>query len=89
MVSFLSQAYATLIAAACIVGSARAAPTGNTDLVERKANAVAAVQDAPHWVVYTDNWISGETGPPDPSQLTVRKSYTITRLFVKKSKLGL
>ncbi|KZV72254.1 carbohydrate-binding module family 5 protein [Peniophora sp. CONT] len=74
MVSFLAQAYAALIAAACFVGSARAAPTG-ADLVERKTNAVAAVQDAPHFVVYTDAWISGETGPPDVSQLKGFNTY--------------
>ena len=72
MVSFLAQAYATLVAAACLFGSSSAAPTGAADLAARKSNAAAAVQDAPHFVVYTDAWISGETGPPDVSQLNVR-----------------
>ena len=72
MVSFLAQAYATLVAAACLFGSSSAAPTGAADLAARKSNAAAAVQDAPHFVVYTDAWISGETGPPDVSQLKVQ-----------------
>lgn len=31
-----------------------------------------AVQDAPHFVVYSDAWVSGQTGPPEPSAINVR-----------------
>lgn len=75
MVSFFAKVSA-FVAAALFFGSASAAPTGATDLVQRKTNAAAAVQDAPHFVVYTDAWISGETGPPDVSLLKVRSSRT-------------
>ena len=68
MVSFLAQAYAALVTAACLFGTSSAAPAGATDVVERK---VAASQAAPHFVLYADD--NSPPGPPDVSQIKVRK----------------
>ena len=38
-------------------------------LVELETSATLPV--APHWVIYSDQWVSGETGPPDPSAVKV------------------
>ncbi|KAI9440679.1 glycoside hydrolase [Lactarius indigo] len=35
----------------------------NASLVELETSATPA---APHWVIYSDQWFSGENGPPDP-----------------------
>ncbi|KAH9074755.1 glycoside hydrolase [Lactarius deliciosus] len=35
----------------------------NASLVELETSATPA---APHWVIYSDQWVSGENGPPDP-----------------------
>ena len=32
----------------------------------------ATAQAAPHWVVYWDQWVNGENGPPAVSRLKVR-----------------
>ncbi|KAI0034112.1 glycoside hydrolase family 18 protein [Vararia minispora EC-137] len=49
------------------------------DLVERKT---AAVQAAPHWVTYTDRWISGENGPPAASALKGFNVYILSFLLI-------
>jgi len=43
-------------------------PSRNASLVELETSATAA---APHWVIYSDQWVSGENGPPDPSVVKV------------------
>lgn len=30
-----------------------------------------ATQAAPHWVIYSDKWVSGENGPPPVNDITV------------------
>lgn len=40
----------------------------NTPLVELETTATNATS---HWVIYSDKWVSGETGPPDPSAIEV------------------
>jgi hypothetical protein len=72
MVSFkfiLMRILTVISAAPLFVDSTAAAPA--TDLVERN---VDAVQAAPHWVTYTDRWITGENGPPAVSSLSVCSS---------------
>ncbi|KZP00464.1 glycoside hydrolase family 18 protein [Calocera viscosa TUFC12733] len=63
MVAF-SRAIALVVLA---VTGAFAAP------VEHDVPALVArqsAQAAPHWVAYSDEWVSGENGPPDPSVIT-------------------
>jgi hypothetical protein len=40
----------------------------NASLVELETSATPV---APHWVIYGDQWVSGENGPPDPSAVKV------------------
>ncbi|EIW79374.1 glycoside hydrolase family 18 protein [Coniophora puteana RWD-64-598 SS2] len=63
MVSFLSS-FAALFTAVLSATSVTAAP------VESGLVARDAAPAAPHFVIYSDKWISGETGPPAPSDLT-------------------
>jgi hypothetical protein len=60
---------AVIISALSLIGSSVvASPLVTTDLESRKASAVQA---APHFVTYTDQWISGENGPPNVSAVKV------------------
>jgi len=54
-------------------GDTTAAPTA--ELAVRKSQDTPA---APHWVTYTDSWISGETGPPDVSLLKGYNTYILS-----------
>ncbi|KAI0029952.1 glycoside hydrolase family 18 protein [Vararia minispora EC-137] len=80
MLSFRNT-FARILAAISVASfcahSTVAAPV--TDLVERKTNAVQA---APHWVTYTDRWISGETGPPAVSALKGFNVYILSFLLL-------
>ena len=49
--------------------SVLSAPTAEVELQTR---AAATVPAAPRFVIYSDKWVSGETGPPSVDQLTVR-----------------
>lgn len=59
-----------VFASALLFGDVLSAPAGEstTDVGIRSAATVPA---APRFVLYTDAWISGENGPPDPSAITV------------------
>jgi hypothetical protein len=39
---------------------------------ETSVVAKRSVPSPPHWVIYSDEWFSGETGPPTVSQIAVR-----------------
>ncbi|KZV61339.1 glycoside hydrolase family 18 protein [Peniophora sp. CONT] len=74
MVFTVARISAALAAAFFAVSGTSAAPL-TTELASRKAAATPA---APHWVVYTDRWISGETGPPDVSLLKGFNTYILS-----------
>jgi hypothetical protein len=40
----------------------------NAPLLELETGATPA---ASHWVIYSDQWVGGENGPPDPSAVEV------------------
>lgn len=46
----------------------------NAPLVELETSATPV---APHWVIYHDQWVSGEDGPPDPSAVKVCVQRTV------------
>ncbi|VDB91374.1 unnamed protein product [Peniophora sp. CBMAI 1063] len=75
MVFSVSRLSAALAAALFAASGTSAAPV-TTELASRKSNAAAPA--APHWVVYTDRWISGETGPPDVSLLDGFNTYILS-----------
>ena len=60
----------SVLASALLFRGVLSAPMGEaanleTRSVEKRAPA------APHFVLYTDAWVSGETGPPSPSVIEV------------------
>ncbi|KII87370.1 glycoside hydrolase family 18 protein [Plicaturopsis crispa FD-325 SS-3] len=82
MVSFSFPRLAAFFCAAICAGSVAALPVENSlagfgdkarDILTRSSKATTA----PHWVIYSDKWVSGETGPPDASQL---KGYNVFAL---------
>lgn len=42
----------------------------NAPLVQLKTNATPSAS-ASHWVIYSDQWVGGDNGPPDPSAVEV------------------
>ena len=48
-----------------------AAPTCELKLAERSAVEKRAVPSSPRFVIYSDKWVSGETGPPKASTIKV------------------
>lgn len=73
------QAVATLISLSGIV-SAASIPSSldkyaALDTTAREILA-RATPTAPHFVIYSDKFVSGETGPPDASAVAVRISNT-------------
>lgn len=42
----------------------------NAPLIELKTNATPSAS-ASHWVIYSDQWVGGDNGPPDPSAVEV------------------
>ena len=42
-----------------------------TDIESRAKHSADATPAAPHFVVYSDEWVSGENGPPDVSVVNV------------------
>lgn len=66
--SFLSR-LSMFLALAFLAFHAAARPFNVT---ERDTGlATRDVPAAPHWVIYTDAWVSGETGPPAASTVAV------------------
>lgn len=61
MVSFMLSSLSVLAA----IGGVLSAPLMGTALSARTTPA------APHFVIYSDEWVSGETGPPAISEITV------------------
>lgn len=45
------------------------APTGELGLDVRSSVEKRAVPSAPRWVIYSDKWVSGATGPPAVSEI--------------------
>ena len=62
------------VAASVLFSCAVAAPAAEVEVVPRAAKHAAASQDAPHFVAYSDKWVSGETGPPSVDTIKVRVS---------------
>lgn len=76
MFSFsLPRLAAAALALVCAGRAAVALPvdtglgTEARDILSRSTKATAA----PHFVIYSDKWVSGSTGPPDASDLKVSK----------------
>ncbi|KAG1795178.1 glycoside hydrolase family 18 protein [Suillus plorans] len=61
MVSFILSSLLSVFAA---IGGVMSAPLMSTALSARATPA------APHFVIYSDEWVSGETGPPAISEIT-------------------
>ncbi|TFY60414.1 hypothetical protein EVG20_g7425 [Dentipellis fragilis] len=80
MVSFKST-FARLAAAVTVVshlvGNVASVPVGE-DLAIRKASATPA---APHFVAYSDEWISGENGPPATSSIKGFNTFILSFLL--------
>ncbi|KAI0272598.1 glycoside hydrolase family 18 protein [Gloeopeniophorella convolvens] len=55
------------------------APVVDATVVERAADATPA---APHWVAYSDEWISGENGPPSTSSIKGFNTFILSFLLV-------
>lgn len=53
-------------------------PSRNASLVELETNATPA---APHWVIYSDQWVSGENGPPGPSAVKGFNTFILSFLL--------
>ncbi|KAI0315995.1 glycoside hydrolase [Amylostereum chailletii] len=51
-------------------------------LTQRVKYASAAAQDAPHFVVYSEKWVSGENGPPDVSVVTGFNTFILSFLLI-------
>ncbi len=68
----LSSVFVLLSAlfSACVVSSVPVESDDGLDLEARNILARAAPA-APHFVVYSDEWVSGENGPPAVSQVQV------------------
>ena len=71
MVSFKS-AYLT----AFFTALASLSGTASVPLASTASLASRATPAAPHFVIYSDQWVSGENGPPNVTDVTVR--FTIT-----------
>ncbi|KAA1470315.1 glycoside hydrolase family 18 protein [Dentipellis sp. KUC8613] len=80
MVSFKST-FARLAAAVTVVshlvGNVASVPVGE-ELAIRKASATPA---APHFVAYSDEWISGENGPPATSSIKGFNTFILSFLL--------
>lgn len=74
----LSSALSLLIAFTRITTVFSAPVEG--DVLDNEARSILAraTPAAPHFVVYSDKWVSGENGPPDPSQIDVSIVYSST-----------
>lgn len=69
----MSRSFTTLLALLLALSSAffslvLAAPFGNLDATARRI-LERATPVAPHWVIYSDKYVSGTTGPPDVSEV--------------------
>lgn len=62
MVSFK---FLSLISVFAVMGGVFSVPVDTT-------LSVRATPAAPHFVIYSDKWVSGENGPPPVSDVTVR-----------------
>ncbi|KAI0065523.1 glycoside hydrolase [Artomyces pyxidatus] len=62
-----------------LAGSVASAPLAEEDLIERKEDATPA---APHWVAYSDEWISGENGPPSTSSISGFNTFILSFLLI-------
>ena len=69
----VSSFFKKLVTAAVLLGSqvsVFAAPTAVDSLSYEARDLVArATPAAPHFVVYSDEWVNGENGPPATSQI--------------------
>ncbi|EPQ57162.1 glycoside hydrolase [Gloeophyllum trabeum ATCC 11539] len=64
MVSMTFARIAALLSGLACLATVFAAP-----IQEPRDLTVRTTQAAPHWVIYTDKWVSGETGPPAPADI--------------------
>jgi len=84
---------ACIVVAACLVASEG---TNASPLVDPHDHAGSlasrATQAAPHWVIYSDKWVSGENGPPAVNEITVCFDgilHTFNENFPRSGKQGL
>ncbi|EJU05020.1 glycoside hydrolase [Dacryopinax primogenitus] len=57
---------ATLLACLTLLSSVLSAPV---ELRSTSLESRQTAQSAPHWVLYWDQWVNGENGPPSPSTI--------------------
>ena len=55
-----------LFSAVVLIGGVTALPTSNSNSLAKRATVPAA----PRFVIYSDKWVSGETGPPNVTDIT-------------------
>lgn len=74
---------ATLFSALSFISSVTSAPIVELDHSARDILA-RATPAAPHFVVYSDEWVSGENGPPATSAINVSNTDQFVRIFLLK-----
>lgn len=84
MLSFTFSRLAAIISALTLVSNVACSPvdvsaiagldTTARDILERSTQVSTT---APHFVVYSDEWISGLTGPPPVAEVKVRIIYPL------------
>lgn len=72
---------ATLFSALSFISSVISAPIVELDHSARDILA-RATPAAPHFVVYSDEWVSGENGPPATSAINVSNTDQFVRIFL-------
>ncbi|KAI6164652.1 glycoside hydrolase family 18 protein [Pisolithus thermaeus] len=79
MLFFSSVARPFMVVAACLAALGRPNPLPVTEPQEGSIVTLVsrATPAAPHWVIYSDKWVSGENGPPAVSDI---KGYNVFAL---------
>jgi hypothetical protein len=79
MVTFTIHLLSVAMAAYHLLGHVACTPIEdvhsprNAPLVQLKTNTTPTTpsRSASHWVIYSDQWVGGDNGPPDPSAVKV------------------
>ncbi|KAI0047160.1 glycoside hydrolase family 18 protein [Auriscalpium vulgare] len=72
----------TRLAAVVSVISFLAGSVASAPVEELEVRKAAATPAAPHWVAYSDEWISGENGPPSTSSITGFNTFILSFLLL-------
>lgn len=84
MIAFLMRLLSAAVVASHLFNHVACIPiedvtsSRNASLVELETSATPA---APHWVIYSDQWVGGENGPPDPSAVKGFNTFIISFLL--------